>query len=147
MATVLAEAKPPTSAEIRAGKRAFAAALATKSEVQIKCRALRHAWDQKNAARLINPQTRRDLPIIVIDLRCRRGCNVTAQDTLVVRPLEDNLFTIIERLPRRYYRPDDYPIPGIPRGASTNDILWQDFIRRQAENIAHVDPGERGTSD
>lgn len=149
MARVMADAdRKPTSAEIKAGQRELTATLKTKPETHLKCRTMRHAWTQKNVVRLIKPQTRRDLPILVIDFVCDRGCDVVRHDTLVVRQLRNgDGYEVIERLHPSYTYPESYPIPGIPRGVRSSTIYWQEFVRRQAETIAHVEPGEHGTAE
>jgi hypothetical protein len=137
----------PTKRQLSEGRARLASEISKKSATVLKCRSLRHAWDQQNAARLINPQTRRDLPLLRIDFRCERGCDVVRHDYLIVRKLSDGSLSVIERLPTSYTYPEEYPIPGIPRGVQSSTIIWQEFVRRQAEKIAHINPGERGHSD
>lgn len=147
MARTAAPAKKATSAEIQKGQREFTAAIQTKPVAHVRCRAMRHAWTQKNVIRLREPQTRRDLPVLIIDFECERGCNVVRHDMLVVRKLGNNQYRIIERLKPTYDRPDDYQIPGIPRGVQPSTILWQEYVRRQAEQIARAEPGDRSTPE
>jgi hypothetical protein len=137
----------PTKKELTEGRNRLIAELREKSETSLICRSLRHAWSQHNAARLIPPRTKRDLPVIRMDFVCERGCDVVRHDTLVVRAMPDGSYSVVERLPAYYSYPEDYPIPGIPRGVQPSTIIWQEYVRRQQEEIAHAEPGERGTSD
>lgn len=134
MARVLAEAKP-TSAEMLQGAKDYATALRGKPQTHLECRAMRHAWRQRSAIRLINPKTRRDLPVIRIEFECERGCEVIRHDMLVVKKLRDNNFEVIDRLHPSYVYPEAYPIPGVPRGVRASTIIWQEFVRRQASSV------------
>lgn len=132
---------------IRKATNTFLSALRDKPLEEVVCRGVKHAWTVYNEPRVIeNPETRRDLPIMRIDLICERGgqAHPIRHETFVVKriPGTSNEYKVLERLDASYTYPHGYQIPGIPRGVKPSTIIWQEFVRRRGAHVVHSDPRE-----
>lgn len=116
------------------GKSQARAALQSKPSIQLYCRGLQHSWDARAAAtRIVNPQTKRELPLLQIDRRCLRGCDVTRHELFVVRRVRNSQsLEIVERLASRYTYPKGYLLGNLnlPKGLRKSMIVWQEIITR-----------------
>lgn len=134
-----------TRQELEEAQIRIAEGLKKLPEQYIECRGMLHAWEVLNDFRL----TSANVPgprFLRRDLRCMRGCGVVRHDTFLLR-FQRGEPIISEKLHSHYSYPDDYQMPGIPRGVKRSTIIWQESFRRAMENAGGAVPGERETSD
>lgn len=118
----------------------IADALKHSKSVYVECRGMRHAWEVLNDFHMLEnhgsgPRFLRQ------DLECMRGCGVVRHDTFLVRFVAGEP-RISEKLHSGYTYPEDYQIPGIPRGVKRFTIYHQERFRRAMEKVAGAAPGE-----
>lgn len=135
-----------TQKELDEAQVRIAEGLKKLPEQYVECRGMLHAWEVLNDFRMTGQHGQRGPRFLRRDLQCMRGCGVVRHDTFLLRfhrgePL------ISEKLHSSYTYPDDYQIPGIPRGVKRHTIVYQEQFRRAMEHAGGAVPGERETSD
>lgn len=142
----MATPTPIKAKEIEAGTRLLAKAITSKPIEQLTCRAMRHAWVRKGSVVFTKASTKRGLPTVRIVWECTRGCGVERHDVLIVKETSGGSYTIVDRRPGTYVYPEDYPIPGVPRGVQPSVVYWQEYIRRANQEIAKASKRDREQS-
>lgn len=143
--TVVGEVKDRTTRKAREARVDFVTALRDKPMEEVMCRGMKHAWDIGSTFRLTNPATKRDMPIITVDLVCQRGGtdHPVRHETMLVKriPGTKNEYKIVERLHASYTYPPGYQIKGVKRGVKSAADVWGEIVRRNA-HVVHSEAPE-----
>lgn len=135
-----------TPQELDEAQKRVAAGLKTLPEQYVQCRGMLHAWEVLNDFRITGTKGQKGPRFLRRDLTCMRGCGTVRHDTFLLRFSRGEPL-ISEKLHSSYSYPDDYQIPGIPRGVKRHVIVYQEQFRRAMEAAGGVVPGEREASD
>lgn len=135
-----------TQAELDAAQKRIAKGLRTLPAQYVQCRGMLHAWKVLNDFRMTGQKGQKGPRFLRRDLECMRGCGVVRHDTFLLRFVGGEPI-ISEKLHAAYTYPDDYQIPGIPRGVKRHVIVYQEQFRRAMEAAGGAVPGESETSD
>ena len=135
-----------TAKELDEAQKRVAEGLKGLPSNYVQCRGMLHAWEVLNDFRMTGVATQRGPRFLRRDLTCMRGCGTVRHDTFLLRFVAGEPM-ISEKLHASYTYPEDYQIPGIPRGVKRHVIVYQEQFRRVMEAAGGAMPGERETSD
>jgi hypothetical protein len=135
-----------TQKELDEAQKRIASGLRDLPAQYVQCRGMLHAWEVLNDFRITGAQNQRGPRFLRRDLTCMRGCGTVRHDTFLLRFVAGEPM-ISEKLHASYTYPEDYQIPGIPRGVKRQVIVYQEQFRRAMEAAGGVLPGEREVSD
>lgn len=138
--------KPLTKDEIAEAQAKVAEGLKQLPENFLDCRDLKHSWQKQANYRPreqhMEPGTgqvkTRVSPLLYRNLVCTR-CGTGRTDVIYARTYE--------RLSVSYTYPENYQMPGVPRGVKSSTILRQESVRRAMEEVANAQPGEREAAE
>jgi hypothetical protein len=125
-------------------RKTLAKALTTLPMKYLECRdpGIRHPWSIVN-----------DMHVAEVWQERGRKIMHVARDSICSRcgTLKTEMFIVgnngLEKIGNYYTYPEDYKIPGVPRGVKPSTVLWQEQYRRAMEKAAHAAKGERETSE
>lgn len=128
----------------RAAKVEYRTALRSKPLPEVKCRGERHAYEITGKARVRNPHTKRDLPIMQITEKCMRDPenHPTRYQWLIVKkvPGTRGEWEVVERLRATYDYPPGYLMKGVPRGVKPLAVTWEEIVRRGVSVVYADEP-------
>lgn len=129
-----------------AAQRVVAKGLQTLPDNYVECRGMMHAWRVLNDFRIMDSPTQNGPRFLRRDLTCTRDCGVVRHDTFLLRFVRGEP-QISEKVRAHYTYPDDYQMPGVPRGVKRQVVVYQEQFRRAMEKAAGALAGERERSD
>lgn len=143
---VIVPPQPVMTSEQKRAKRELAAALRAVPDHYLDCYdpSIGHAWmkDANFEPHDVQQVGRRKLQFLKRVTTCAR-CGTTK--TLVFVEIRAG---IIERIGRPHVvRPDDYKLPGVPRGVKPSIVVQQEAYRREMETATRVPRGARATAE
>lgn len=119
----------------RAAASRLASALTELPENWIACRDFMHAWTVENDFHVVPPDhSRRKQLEIARTLVCTR-CETIRKEVYIQERFGLN------KIAQSYSYPENYQIPGVPRGVKPKSIVQAEQYRRAMEKIA---VGQRG---
>lgn len=131
--------------ELNQAQRKVVAGLRKLPDSYVQCRGMMHAWEVLNDFRITGTPGERGPRFLRRDLECMR-CTTVRHDTYLLRFVKGEPL-ISEKAHASYTYPENYQIPGIPRGVKRHVIVYQEQFRRAMEAAGGAVPGQREVSD
>lgn len=105
------------------------------------CRDMKHAWMVEHDF-FVEPQAveGRNIKSIRRILICGR-CETRRHERYIQGKYG------LDKLSQWYENPENYQIPGVPRGVKSSSVIQQESYRRAMEKVAHAARGERSTAE
>ena len=126
----------PSTSEENAARKQLAAGLAKLPDTYVDCRDMRHAWRVQNDFHVVKQtQVGRKVTHVGRNLRCRR-CPTIRNEVYLIRA------NGLEKISQSYSYPEDYMLPGVPRGVKPSWIVQQEQFRRAMERVGGALPGQ-----
>lgn len=133
MSATVHKLRPKASAEV-------AKKVKSLNDEFLDCRdpGLRHSWHRLNDFHPISlAQAGRKLAALGREEQCSR-CETVKKERFVVHPGGR-----LKKIGQSYDYPEGYLMPGIPRGVTPSEIVYQEQYRRTMEKVAKVARGTR----
>lgn len=139
-----AQSKTAEDQEREAAKKVLKKTLEKLPDNFMDCRDMKHSWVRLQDFRPKELHTEgaqpgqpgrqkvRMSPLVYRQLICTR-CGCVRTDTVFLRTFE--------KLSTTYAYPEDYQLPGVPRGVKSSLVVRQEQYRRAMEHVAHAEPG------